>query len=185
MSFMVQLSQAEEPTLGADVPLSKTELRIVHSEGASCYDQDQIYKRCADQNQLFEIAKEQAKSMNKDVLLVYGLDSSCLSQALHNLLYFSSEAQTFQDAFVIRTIAKGSETGRQLIESLRSAHNMTGRPNQLWRSNFRWRHFPYLIRIDGQSGEPVDFIDTKPWMQHRYGLIWCGYNLKKVMERLF
>ena len=159
MSFMVQLSQAEKPDLSTDVPLSKTglradvilsktELRIVHSEGASCYDQDQMYKRCVDQNQLFEIAKEQAKSMNKDVLLVYGWDNSCFSQAIHNLLYFSDEAQTFQDAFVIRTIAKssGNKTGEQLIESLRSAHNMTDK--LIW-----WRSdLPYLIRIDGQSG---------------------------------
>ena len=30
-----------------------------------------------DQNQIFEMAKEKAKSMNKDLLLIYGYDNCC------------------------------------------------------------------------------------------------------------
>ena len=47
ISFITQFSQAKEPKQETDIPLSATDLRIVHSEGASCYDQDQIYKRCS------------------------------------------------------------------------------------------------------------------------------------------
>ena len=151
-------------------------MRIVHSEGASCYDQDQIYKRCVDQNQIFEIAKEKAKSMNKDLLLIYGWDTCCWCRAIHNLLHFSDEAQKFQDAFVVRTIARssGNETGEQLIENLRSSHDITDKFG-----------LPYLIRIDGQTGEPKDFIITDPLEQNFEAWNWCGHSLEKVMERLF
>ena len=113
IGFIAQVSQAQGLTPNTEIPLSKTGLRIVHSEGASCYDQDQIYKRCVDQKQIFEIAKEQAKSVNKDLLLVYGYDTCCWCRAIHNLLHFSDEAQKFQDAFVIRTIAKSSGNGNR------------------------------------------------------------------------
>ena len=161
---------------GDKCPFTKTGLKIVHSEGASCYDQDQIYKRCVDQNQLFEIAKAEAKSMNKDLLLVYGYDNCGWCRAIHNLLYFSDEAQRFQDVFLVRTIAKssGNETGEQLIEGLRSSHNIT--------DEYGW---PYLIRIDGQTGEPEDFILTEPLEQDFEAWGWRGHNLEKVMERLF
>ena len=172
--FMFQFSQAKKP--GVDVPLTKTGLRVVHFEGASCYDQDQVYKRCVDQTQLFDIAKKEAKSTNKDILLVYGWDTCCWSKAIHNLLHFSDEAQKFQDAFVIRTIARssGNPTGEDLIEDLRSSHNVTGEYG-----------LPYLIRIDGQTGEPEDFIITDPLEQNFESWDWCGHNLEKVMDRIF
>lgn len=149
--------QVNKPASGTDIPLTKTGLRIVHSEGASCYDQDQVYKRCVDQNQLFEMAKAEAKSMNKDLLLIYGYDNCSWCRAIHNLMYFSDESQKFQDAFLIRTIAKSSEndTGKQLIENLRSSHNITDEFG-----------VPYLIRIDGQTGQPKDFIPTEPLEQN-------------------
>ena len=180
-----------------DVPLTKTGLRIVHSEGASCYDQDQIYKRCVDQKQLFEMAKEEVKSMykegrrtfqsfswralaeeksmHKDLLLVYGYDNCGWCRAIHNLLYFSDESQKFQDEFLIRTIAKssGNDTGEKVIEGLRSAYGITDEYGM-----------PYLIRIDGQTGEPKDFILTEPLEQDFESWGWQGHNLDKVMERL-
>ena len=177
IGFIAQVSWAQDSTTSdTEVPLSKTGLRIVHSEGASCYDQDQIYKRCVDQNQIFEIAKAEAKSMNKDLLLVYGYDTCCWCRAIHNLFYFSDESQKFQDAFLIRTIAKssGNETGKKLIEGLRSDHNITGKYG-----------LPYLIRIDGQTGEPEDFIPTEPLEQNFESWDWCGHNLERVIERLF
>ena len=68
------------------VPLTKMGLRIVHLEGASCYGQDQLYKRCIDQNQFFEIAKKEAKAMGKDLLLVYGYDNCSWCRSILNLV---------------------------------------------------------------------------------------------------
>ena len=159
----------------AEMPLTKTGLRIAHSETASCYDQDQVYKRCVDQNQIFEMAKEEAKSMNKDLLLIYGYDNCGWCRAIHNLMYFSDKAQKFQDAFHIRTIAKssGNDTGEKLIEALRSSHNV--------RDEYG---LPYLIRIEGQTGEPKDFINTDSLEQNFDSWNWQGYSLEKVMKRL-
>ena len=167
--------QIQKNCEGNECPFTKTGLRIVHSEGASCYDQDQVYKRCVDQNQLFSIAKIKAKSINKDLLLIYGYDNCGWCRAIHNLMYFSDEAQKFQDAFLIRTIAKssGNDTGEKLIEALRSAHSITD----------EWG-LPYLIRIDGQTGEPKDFIPTEPLEQDFESWGWQGHSLEKVMERL-
>ena len=167
--------QIKETCKGDKCPLSKTGLRIVHSEGVSCYDQDQVYKRCLDQNELFQMAKVEAKVMNKDLLLIYGYDNCGRCRAIHNLMYFSNEAQKFQDAFLVRTIAKssGNDTGKQLIEGLRSSYDITGKFG-----------VPYLIRIDGQTGEPKDFIPTEPLEQDFESWGWQGHSLEKVMERL-
>ena len=167
--------QIKETCTGDKYPLTKAGLRIVHSEGASCYDQDQVYKRCLDQNELFQMAKVEAKSMNKDLLLIYGYDNCGWCRAIHNLMYFSDEAQKFQDAFLIRTIAKssGNDTGKQLIEGLRSSHDITGKFG-----------VPYLIRIDSQTGEPKDFILAEPLEQDFESWGWQGHSLEKVMERL-
>ena len=66
------------------------------------------------------------------------------------------------------------ETGQQLMESLRASHNITDKLS-----------LPYLIRIDGQTGEPKDFIFTDPLEQNFEAWNWCGHSLEKVMERLF
>lgn len=167
--------QIKKTCNGSNCPLTKTSLRIVHSEGASCYDQDQVYKRCVDQNQLFEMAKAEAKVINKDLLLIYGYDNCGWCRAIHNLMYFSDEAQKFQEAFFLRTIAKssGNDTGEKLIESLRASHNITDEFG-----------VPYLIRIDGYTGEPKDFILTEPLEQDFESWGWQGHSLEKVRERL-
>lgn len=90
-------------------------------------------------------------------------------------MYFSDEAQKFQDTFLVRTIAKssGNDTGEKLIESLRASHNITDESG-----------VPYLIRIDGQTGKPEDFILTEPLEQDFESWGWQGHSLEKVKERL-
>ena len=100
-------------------------------------------------NSFLKEPKETAKAIDKDLLLIYGYDKCSWCRTIHNLMYFSDSAQTFQETFLIRTIAlsSGNATGKQLIERLRSSHNITNEYG-----------LPYLIRIDSQTGEPVDFI---------------------------
>ena len=174
MCCMVQVSLAEEvSTVEKDVPISKAGLRITHFEGASCYDQDQIYKHCVDQSQLFEIAKADVFFNRKDLLLIYGYDNCCWCRAIYKLFY---KYQKFQDAFVIRTIAKDKHngTGKRLIEKLRSDHGVT-----------HYYIVPYLIRIDGKTGKVKEFIRPNSMEQNAESQGWCGYSSKKVMTKFF
>ena len=56
--FMNRFSQAAEYKDEAETALSRNGLIITHSKGASCYDEDRIYKFCVDQNQLFKLAQK-------------------------------------------------------------------------------------------------------------------------------
>ena len=95
---------------------------ITHDEGTSCYDEDQIFKRCVDQRELYQEAMKKAVHSKKELLIIYGYDNCGWSRSMHNLLFLSSKAERFNEKFLIRTIAKssGNLTGQELIESLRS-----------------------------------------------------------------
>ena len=176
MNYVAPVSLAAESAAGTNFPISKAGLRITHTEGASCYDQDRIYKRCVDQNQLFEIAVAEAYFKRKDLLLIYGEDYCCWCNTIHNFMYFSDEAQKIQDAFVVRTIAKDehNDTGEKLIDKLRSS---------LGESHFYI--LPYLIRIDGKTGKVKEFIHPSFLERGSKAKFWCGYDSKEIMAKLF
>ena len=173
---ITHLSQAEESkdVSKANTTLSVGDLNIAHAKGENCYDQDHVYKLCIDQKQLFEIAKTKAKSLNKDLLIVYGYDNCPWCRSMHNLFYFSDQSQKFQNSFVIRTIAQstGNDTGSHLIENIRSANGVSEEYG-----------LPYLIVIDGQTGKAKNFIDTDSLEQN--SSLWRGHNLEKLMNRVF
>ena len=178
MNYVAPVSSAVESAAGTNFPISKAGFRITHTDGESCYDQDRIYKRCVDQNQLFEIAVAEAYFKRKDLLLIYGEDYCCWCKTIHNFMYFSDGAQKIQEAFVIRTIAKDkhNDTGKTLIEKLRSSRGE--------------KHFyilPYLIRIDGKTGKVKEFIHPDVLEQNvkSSSQFWCGYDSNKIMAKLF
>ncbi|OFZ45911.1 MAG: hypothetical protein A2381_19460 [Bdellovibrionales bacterium RIFOXYB1_FULL_37_110] len=149
---------------------------ITHDEGTSCYDEDQIFKRCVDQRELYQEAMKKAVHSKKELLIIYGYDNCGWSRSMHNLLFLSSKAERFNEKFLIRTIAKssGNLTGQELIESLIDKGGFADKPS-----------YPFLIIIDPESGNPKKFIKTGDNTERNFdSWDWNGQDLQKVENLL-
>jgi len=151
-------------------------ISIAHDEETSCYDEDQIFKRCANQKELYKAAIKGALHNKKELLILFGYDNCGWSRSMHNILFFSSKAKKFNDKYLIRTIANSSSnsTGQELVESLVEEGKFTGKIS-----------FPFLIIVDPKSGNPKKFITTGDNTEKNFdSWDWSGQDLKKVEKLL-